>query len=65
MANTPEKPVVKKAAPKRARRQQSQKTTATPVNFGFSDNKPFKRCGHCGDVKAQCRAEKRCVKGLM
>ena len=60
-----EKPVAKKAAPTRARRQQSKKTTAAPVNFGFSDNKPFKRCGHCGDVKAQCRAEKRCVKGLM
>ena len=64
MASKPEKPVAKKAAPKPAR-QQSKKTTATPVNFGFSDNKPFKRCGHCGDVKAQCRAEKRCVKGLM
>jgi hypothetical protein len=44
---------------------QSTKTTATPVNFGFSDDKPFKRCGHCGDVKPQCRAEKRCVKGYM
>ena len=63
MANTPEKPVVKETAPKRAR-QQSKKTTATPVNFSF-DEKPFKRCGYCGDVKAQCRAEKRCVKGLM
>lgn len=59
-----EKPVAKKTAPKRSR-QQSVKATATPVNFGFDDNKPFKRCGHCGDVKAQCREEKRCVKGLM
>ena len=34
MASKPEKPVAKKPAPKRAR-QQSKKTTATPVNFGF------------------------------
>ena len=64
MASKPEKPVAKKAVTTR-RRQQSKKTTATPVNFDFSDDKPFKRCGQCGDVKPQCRAEKRCVKGLM
>tara|TARA_R100001163_G_scaffold43637_1_gene32949 strand:+ start:119 stop:313 length:195 start_codon:yes stop_codon:yes gene_type:complete len=64
MASKPEKPVAKKPAPRRGR-QQSKKTTATPVNFGFDDSKPFKRCGHCGDVKPQCRAEKRCVKGLL
>ena len=64
MASKPTKPVAKKAVTTRSR-QQSKKTSATPVNFGFDDNKPFKRCGHCGDVKAQCRAEKRCVKGLM
>ena len=25
----------------------------------------FKRCGHCGDKKPQCRKQKKCLKGLL
>jgi|DEB0MinimDraft_4_1074332.scaffolds.fasta_scaffold05145_4 hypothetical protein len=35
---------------------------AHPVPFHFNAGpKPFKRCGHCGDKKAQCRKQKKCL----
>ena len=55
----------KKTATPAKSSHQSKAATANPVNFGFSDDKPFKRCGHCGDQKPTCRKEKRCVKDLI
>ena len=30
-----------------------------------TDQVIFKRCGHCGDKKPECRKQKKCLKGLL
>jgi len=37
------------------------KMDPAPVDNGVV----FKRCGHCGDKKPQCRKQKKCLKGLL
>ena len=40
------------------------KASVTPV--APSDSPVvFKRCGHCGDKKPECRKQKKCLKGLL
>ena len=53
-------------ARKSAKSMQSNKVTAsvTPMTPGDTEV-VFKRCGHCGDKKAECRKQKKCLKGLL
>jgi len=53
-------------ARKNAKSMQSNKVTAsvTPMMPGDTEV-VFKRCGHCGDKKAECRKQKKCLKDLL
>jgi hypothetical protein len=54
------------AARKSAKSMQSSKVTANVTPMMPGDNQPvFKRCGHCGDKKPECRKQKKCLKGLL
>jgi hypothetical protein len=54
------------AARKRAKTMQSDKVVAnvTPLMPG-DPQVVFKRCGHCGDKKPECRKQKKCLKDLL
>ena len=53
-------------AKKRAQTMQSNKVTASVTSMTPGDNQVvFKRCGHCGDKKPECRKQKKCLKGLL
>ena len=46
--------------------QQTSKVKANVTKpVPVKGNTVFKRCGQCGDKKAQCRKEKKCFKGLL
>jgi len=46
--------------------QQSKKMVANVTKpVPDKGTKVFKRCGFCGDKKAQCRKQKKCLKGLL
>jgi len=54
------------AARKKAQSMQSNKVTANVTPMMPGDNQVvFKRCGYCGDKKAECRKQKKCLKGLL
>ena len=54
------------ATRKSAKSMQSSKVTANVTPMTPGDNPVvFKRCGHCGDKKAECRAQKKCLKDLL
>ena len=40
------------------------KASVTPMTPGDTPV-VFKRCGHCGDKKPECRKQKKCLKGLL
>jgi hypothetical protein len=40
------------------------KASVTPMTPGDTEV-VFKRCGHCGDKKPECRKQKKCLKGLL
>jgi hypothetical protein len=52
-------------AKKSAKTMQSSKVTASVTRMTPGDQAVFKRCGHCGDKKPQCRKQKKCLKGLL
>ena len=53
-------------ARKSAKSMQSDKVKASVTPLTPGDNQVvFKRCGHCGDKKAECRKQKKCLKGLL
>jgi hypothetical protein len=53
-------------ARKSAKAMQSDKVTANVTPMTPGDNQVvFKRCGHCGDKKPECRKQKKCLKGLL
>jgi len=53
-------------ARKSAKTMQSNKVTASVTSMMPGDNQVvFKRCGYCGDKKAECRAQKKCLKDLL
>ena len=53
-------------AKKRAQTMQSDKVKASVTPVAPSDSPVvFKRCGHCGDKKPECRKQKKCLKGLL
>ena len=46
--------------------QQNKKLKAAVTKVSPGEDVPvFKRCGHCGPKKAQCRKKKQCLKGLL
>ena len=46
--------------------QQSKKMKASVTKLSPGEEPAmFKRCGHCGTKKAQCRKQKKCLKGLL
>jgi hypothetical protein len=46
--------------------QQSKKMTANVTKLTpEKGSSVFKRCGHCGDKKAECRKQKKCLKDLL
>jgi len=47
--------------------QQSKSVKANVTRLDPSKENPsvFKRCGHCGDKKPECRKQKKCLKGLL
>ena len=53
-------------AKKRAKAMQSDKVVANVTPLMPGDAKiVFKRCGHCGDKKPECRKQQKCLKDLL
>jgi hypothetical protein len=51
---------------KRAKTMQSDKVVANVTPLMPGDNQVvFKRCGHCGDKKPECRKQQKCLKDLL
>jgi len=49
-------------------KHQSKAAKATPVPYTpvpAGAEVTFKRCGHCGDKKPECRKQKKCLKDLL
>lgn len=45
---------------------QSDKAKASVTKMTPGDDPVvFKRCGHCGDKKPECRKQKKCLKDLL
>jgi hypothetical protein len=54
------------ATRKSAKSMQSDKAKASVTKMTPGDDPVvFKRCGHCGDKKPECRKQKKCLKDLL
>lgn len=54
------------ARKKRAQTMQSSVAKASITSVSPGDVVvEFNRCGHCGDLKPQCREQKKCLKDLL
>ena len=59
-------PARKRAPNGRFQAMQSDKAKASVTSMTPGDTQVvFKRCGHCGDKKPECRKQKKCLKGLL